>query len=154
MEIIGNTEIILSDVIIVSDETPYAIQYKTPAENKGFKDLIVTVSKNTVNIICCRVEIPKADDQWGALHSMNNLVVRGSGYLSLRNDGGHGIRATEVDIAGPHIYCTVEHDAIHGKKLFWDYGTLYITKASPGCAKNWCPLWPPFMSLAVLSFYA
>lgn len=132
MEIIGNTEIILSDVIIVSDETPYAIQYKTPVENKGFKDLIVTVSKNTVNIICCRVEIPIAEDQWGALHSMNNLVVRGSGYLSLRNDGGHGIRATEVDIAGPHIYCTVEHDAIHGKKLFWDYGTLYITKANDG----------------------
>ena len=132
MDILGNTEIILSDVIIVSDETSYAIQYKTPAENKGFKDLIVTVSKNTVNVICCRVEIPRAEDQWGALHSMNNLIVRGSGYLSLRNDGGHGIRATEVDIAGPHIYCTVEHDAIHGKKLFWDYGTLYITKANDG----------------------
>ena len=132
MDILGNTEIILSDVIIVSDNTSYGIQYKTPAENKGFKDLIVTVNKNTVNVICCRLEQPRGDDQWGALHSMNNLVVRGSGYLSIRNDGGHGIRATEVDIAGPHIYCTVNHDAIHGKKVFWNYGSLYITQANDG----------------------
>lgn len=132
MEIIGNTEIILSDVIIVSDETSYGILYKTPADNKGFKDLILTVNKNTANIVCCRLEIPRGDDQWGAIHSMNNLVVRGVGYLSVRNDGGHGIRATEVDIAGTHIYAATEHDAIHGKKLFWNYGTLYITKANDG----------------------
>ena len=130
METIGNTEIILSDVIIVSDDFTYGILYKTPAENKGYKDLIVTVNKNTANIICCRYEQEKGENQWGALHSMNNLIVRGTGYLSLRNDGGHGIRATEVDIAGPHIYASVIHDVIHGKKLFWNYGSLYTTKAN------------------------
>ena len=130
MDIIGNTEIILTDVIIVSDNETYGILYKTPAENKGFKDLIVTVNKNTANIICCRYEQPKGDNQWGALHSMNNLVLRGTGYLSVRNDGGHGIRATEIDVAGPHIYATTIHDAIHAKKLFWNYGTLYTATAN------------------------
>ena len=130
MDIIGNTEIILTDVIIVSDNETYGILYKTPAENKGFKDLIITVNKNTANIVCCRYEQPKAENQWGAIHSMNNLVLRGTGYLSVRNDGGHGIRATEIDVAGPHIYATTIHDAVHAKKLFWNYGTLYTATAN------------------------
>ncbi len=130
MDLLGNTEIILSNVIIVSDNNTYGILYKTPADNKGFKDLVVTVTKNTVNIIACRKVEARTDNQWGALHSMNNLLIRGTGYLSLRNDGGHGIRATEVDIAGPHIYCSVEHDGVHGKKLFWNYGSLYLNKGN------------------------
>lgn len=122
---IGNTEIVLSNVIINSGDDNYAIYYKTPEENAGYQDLIVTVQKNTSSVIYCPTIKPLADNQFGAIHSDNNLIVRGSGYLAVKNNGGHGIRGTEVEICGPHIYNDVSHDGIHGKRVNFNYGYLY-----------------------------
>lgn len=61
---------------------------------------------------------------------MNNLAIKGVGYLAVYNKGGHGIRGTETQIVGPHIYIDVEHDGVHGKKLSLDYGYYYIKNAN------------------------
>lgn len=127
---IGNTEIILSNAIINSGDDSYAIYYKTPEENAGYQDLIVTIQKNTTSVIYCPTVKAIADNQFGAIHSDNNLVIRGTGYLSIANRGGHGIRGTEVEICGPHIYNDVSHDGIHGKRVNFNYGYLYTYYAN------------------------
>jgi hypothetical protein len=127
---IGNTEIILSNVIINSADDSYAIYYKTPEENTGYQDLIVTVQKNTTNVIYCPTVKAIASNQFGAIHSDNNLIIRGPGYLSIANKGGHGIRGTEVEICGPHIYTDASHDGIHGKRVNFNYGYLYTYYAN------------------------
>lgn len=63
---------------------------------------------------------------------MNNLRVQGVGYLACYNKGGHGIRGSEVLIAGPHIYFDVEHDGVHGKKVAIDDGYFYFYNAVDG----------------------
>ena len=131
MKEIDNTTIILNNVIINSDAN-YAIYYKTPQENTGYKDLVVKISKNTTSVIYCPTVLPVADNQFAAIHSDNNLLIEGVGYLSICNKGGHGIRATQLDIAGPHIYFDVSHDGIHGKYVNIDYGYFYMYHANDG----------------------
>ena len=104
--------------------------YKTPAQNTGYKDLVITLAKDSNNYVVCTTQVAPADNQPGAIYSMNNLVIQGVGYLACHNAGGHGIRATEIRIAGPHIYVDAMHDAIHGKKISADYGHFYINSAN------------------------
>lgn len=126
-----DTIVRLQGLTVISDNN-YAIQYKTPTENTGYKDLIITLEKDSQNfIICNKVETATAD-QPGAIYSMNNLRVQGVGYLACYNKGGHGIRGTEVIIAGPHIYFDVEHDGVHGKKVAIDDGYFYFYNAVDG----------------------
>lgn len=124
-----NTEIRLKGVKILSHEN-YGIRYLTPVENKGYKDLVITLEKNTKNYVVCTEELDPADDQPGAVYSMNNLTIQGAGYLAVHNTGGHGIRGTEVKLLGSHIYADVNHDAIHGKKMWVCGGTYYIDNAN------------------------
>jgi len=124
-----NTEIRLKGVKVLSPEN-YGIRYLTPVENKGYKDLVITLEKNTKNYVVCTEELDPADDQPGAVYSMNNLTIQGAGYLAVHNTGGHGIRGTEVKLLGSHIYADVNHDAIHGKKMWVCGGTYYIDNAN------------------------
>ena len=125
----ANTDITLDGVTIVTSASS-GIMYKTPAQNTGYKDLVITLAKDSNNYVVCTTQVAPADNQPGAIYSMNNLVIQGVGYLACHNAGGHGIRATEIRIAGPHIYVDAMHDAIHGKKISADYGHFYINSAN------------------------
>lgn len=127
-----NTELVLDGVEITSTDQ-YAIIYDTPAENKGYKDLVISLKKDSQNIIICTKSESKSDDQPGVIYSTNNLVVKGSGYLAIKNDGGHGLRGTEIEIAGPHIYVDAVHDCIHaGKLLKVDNGYFWFANGNDG----------------------
>ena len=126
----NNTIVKLNGVQIITSATS-GIKYKTPESNTGFKDLIVSLNRDTINSIVCTTVAAIADNQEACLYSMNNLVVQGVGYLTCSNKGGHGIKASELRIAGPHIYVEASHDGIHGDaKLFLDCGTFFINKAN------------------------
>ena len=126
----ANTLVRLNGVQIITNATS-GIKYKTPESNTGFKDLVVTLSKDSVNSIVCTTVAAIAENQEACLYSMNNLVVQGIGYLTCVNKGGHGIKGSELRITGPHIYVEASHDAIHGAaKLFLDCGTFFINKAN------------------------
>lgn len=120
----SNLKLRLNGVKIVNTTNNPAIAYTTPTENTGFKDLVISIERDTENHIINMYEAAKADDQKGAVHSDNNLTIKGVGYLSVVNKGGHGIRGSELIIAGPHIYVEAIHDGIHAKKLQIDDGVF------------------------------
>lgn len=120
-----NTNITLNGATIISTDD-CGILYKTPESNKGYKDLIVTLASDSYNYVICTKESANTSDQPGAIYSMNNMSICGVGYLACTNKAGHGIRATELTIAGPHIYADTTHDGIHaGRKLYIDDGYFY-----------------------------
>lgn len=124
-----NTELRLHNVKVISSGD-FGIKYLTPIENKGYKDLIITLEKNTKNYVVCTKTTGTGEDEPGAVYSMNNLTIQGAGYLAVHNTAGHGIRATEVKLLAPHIYADVSHDAIHGKKIWICGGTYYVEYAN------------------------
>lgn len=125
-----NTYLKLNGVTIITPATS-GILYKTPTENKGYKDLVVTLMRDTINTIICTTVAAKADDQPACIYSMNNLVLQGVGYLSCINKGGHGIRGTEVRISSPRVYVEAVHDAFHAGKAMWiDDGYFFVNKAN------------------------
>ncbi len=128
--VLENTELRLKNVKVISPEN-YGIRYITPEDNKGYKDLVITLEKNTKNYIVCTKELEEnTEDQPGAIYSMNNLTIQGPGYLACHNSDGHGIRGTEVKLLNPYVYVDASHDAIHGKKLYICGGTYYIEKGN------------------------
>ena len=121
------TTIWLNGATIISNEN-YGIKYTTPAQNTGYKGMYIKLKAEVQNIIICNKEVAIADNQPAAIYSMNNMKVLGEGYLALVNRGGHGLRATELEVCGAHIYADVSHDAIHGsQKLLIDWGYFYTT---------------------------
>jgi len=128
---LGNTNVVLDNVEIVSNEN-YAIKYATPQSNKGYKDLVITLAKDSKNYVVCTKSVAVADDQPGAIYSMNNLVIQGVGALAISNNGGHGVRATEVNIIGPYMYIQATHDGIHGKKIKAIYGQFKFNNVKDG----------------------
>ena len=133
MKSYGDTELILNNVTIVSDNNT-AITYKTPEENKGYQGLIINIARNSKNIILCNKNEPRVEDvpQPGAIYSMHDLTIKGTGYIALKNLGGHCIRGTETNICGPHIYCECVHDGVHGKNITVHDGTVYVNQGNDG----------------------
>ena len=97
-----NTNIRLNGVNIVTDLNS-GIKYNTPEVNTGFKDLVVTLEKDSVNTIVCTTVAAVADNQEACIYSMNNMVIQGVGYLSCMNKGGHCVRATELIFIMIHL---------------------------------------------------
>lgn len=56
-----DTHIRMNGLTIISDNN-YAIKYKTPAENTGYKDLIITLEKDSQNFIICNKTEAAASD--------------------------------------------------------------------------------------------
>jgi hypothetical protein len=145
MKNIGNTILCLNNVTINSPEN-YGIIYTVPThidaetgeivkDNKGFKDLVITVYRNTINTINCTKEIPgdtieRPNNQEAAIYSMNNLTIQGAGYLIISNTFGHGLRGSELRYCGPYSYFDVYHDAIHGKKIDIEDGIVYVANGN------------------------
>lgn len=122
------TQVYLDGVtIICDDDINTAIGY-APSYSK----MVVTLCKNKKNLLICSHEAVKADSQNGVLNSENNMVVQGSGYLTIINKGGHGIKSSELRLSGnPHIYVESIHDAIHGNKILnIEGGVYYINGAN------------------------
>lgn len=125
-----DTFIRLNGVTITTDQDS-AILYKTPEENTGYKGLTIVLGRNSVNTVISTAVHERADNQPGAIYSMNNMFILGAGYLNVISKGGHGIRATELRLSGPHIYAEAVHDAIHGGKLLIvDDGYYYVNKGN------------------------
>lgn len=141
MKNISNTILYLNNVTINSPEN-YGIIYSVPThvdadsgeivkDNKGFKDLVVSLYRNTINTINCTKEPDEGleerpQNQEGAIYSMNNLTVQGAGYLIISNKFGHGLRGSELRYCGPYTYFDVYHDAIHGKHIAIEDGIVYV----------------------------
>lgn len=108
----------LDGVTIINQDDKPAIDYNiTALDNTGFKGLVVSLNKDTVNHILNMNNTGHVDNQKGAINSDHDLTLKGVGYLSIINKCGHGIKGSDVKIAGPHIYIKAVHDGIHGKKV-------------------------------------
>ena len=126
----SDTTLILDGFTVITDFDNKGILYKTPVDNKGYKELIIHLNQDSENHIVCTKEESRTDDQPGALYSMNNMTIRGVGYLSLYNKGGHGARASELKVSGPHLYVDCIHDGVHAKYLEIDDCTMFCKSAN------------------------
>lgn len=121
-----DTHVITENLTILSNADDNAgIEYISASQSMQ----VTLVGKN---IIVCSHEAAMASQQKACLYSENNMIVQGNGYLSVRNLGGHGIKASELRISGnPHIYAEAIHDGIHGNsKLVVDGGIFCINRAN------------------------
>lgn len=123
----NRTKVILKGVNIQSDEAESIINY-TPENSK----LVVEVANNTENFLVCNIEEETGDDDLGVIHSENNLMLTGVGYLTIVNKKGHGVKASELIVDGDlHVYLDTNHDAIHGGKLLKiTGGEFYVNNAN------------------------
>lgn len=119
----ARTKIILNGVNIQSD-SDYAIGYLPDAE-----ELIVVLSPNSENYLVNAEVGEAADDDFGALHSANDLHIYGTGSLTIKNTKGHGIKGSDLVISGkPGICVEANHDAVHGGKLLKISGGTFVIK--------------------------
>lgn len=115
------TKIILKGVNIQSD-ADYAIGYLPDAE-----ELVVVLAPDTENYLLNSEVGEVGDDDFGALHSANDLHIYGTGSLTIKNNKGHGVKGSDLIISGkPGIYVDSNHDAIHGGKLLKITGGTFV----------------------------
>ena len=129
-------KLILNNVYI---DSPYTsgIVYMAPK-----KKLSIKLADKSYNYIYCGNKdildiVTTETDFRGAIYSFNNMLISGTGYLTVENINGengegHGIKASELEIIGkPCIYVKANHDAFHaGKKLIVGNGIFTIEKAN------------------------
>lgn len=109
----NRTKIILAGINIQAPDGEFCLEY---APNEG--KMVVEVADTTKNYLMAGAEGARGDDDFGALHSNNNMEINGVGYLTIVNRKGHGVRASELSINGDvHMHITSNHDAVHGGKL-------------------------------------
>lgn len=112
-------ELILNNVYI---DSPYTSGIIYLAPNKK---VTIKIEDNSYNYIYCGnkdisgMENEDSDFR-GAICSFNNMLIYGTGYLTIENISGnsgygHGIKASKLEIIGkPNIYVKANHDAFHG----------------------------------------
>lgn len=128
--------LILDNVYI---DSPYTsgIVYLAPK-----KKMKIKIEDNSYNYIYCGTKDisgmeKETTDFRGAIYSFNNMLISGTGYLTIENIKGnsglgHGIKASELEIIGkPNIYVKSNHDAFHaGKKLIAGNGIFTVEQAN------------------------
>lgn len=128
--------LILDNIYI---DSPYTsgIVYLAPK-----KKMTIKIEDNSCNYIYCGSKDisgmeKETTDFRGAIYSFNNMLVSGTGYLTIENIKGtsglgHGIKASELEIIGkPNIYVKSNHDAFHaGKKLIVGNGVFTVEQAN------------------------
>lgn len=78
--------------------------------------LLVEIFANTSNYIT--VDNGKEKDNAAAIFSNSDVTITGTGYLSLKTNLGHAIKASELIVNGlPHLIIDSVHDAFHASKL-------------------------------------
>lgn len=121
-----NTNLIFDGVTIITS-ADCGVYYTVPEIGRGYKGITITLAGDSVNTVMCTTVAASANDQHGAIYSQNNLKIQGSGYLNCINKGGHAIRAQELKLFNPHIYCDAIHDGIHAKTIHIYDGVYYFT---------------------------
>lgn len=121
-----NTNLIFDGVTIITSADS-GVYYTVPESGKGYKGITITLAGDSVNTVMCTTVAAPGNDQPGAIYSQNNLKIQGSGYLNCINKGGHAIRANELKLFNPHIYCDGAHDGIHAKTIHIYDGVYYFT---------------------------
>lgn len=128
--------LVLNNVYI---DSPYTsgIVYLAPK-----KKMTIKIEDDSYNYIYCGTKDisgmeKETTDFRGAIYSFNNMLVSGTGYLTIENIKGtsglgHGIKASELEIIGkPNIYVKSNHDAFHaGKKLIVGNGVFTVEQAN------------------------
>lgn len=128
--------LVLNNVYI---DSPYTsgIVYLAPK-----KKMTIKIEDNSYNYIYCGSKDisgmeKETTDFRGAIYSFNNMLISGTGYLTIENIKGtsglgHGIKASELEIIGkPNIYVKSNHDAFHGgKKLIVGNGIFTVEQAN------------------------
>ena len=115
------TELVLDGVNIISYSTSAIIN---PVDAR----LTVELADQSVNYLTVNDQTTTEEtSSIGALESESDLVIYGTGALTIVNDKGHGIKGADVSFGGyPRIYIDAYHDAIHGKSVRITEGTYYI----------------------------
>ena len=134
--IVDDTELVLNNVKILSEDVNYGIIYQTPDNAKKQKALKITLARNSENYIYCSQVVAIAESQPGAIYSTNNMIIQGAGYLSVKNNGGHGLKADEFELGGPNIWIDASHDGIHAKDLYIIGGIYFINRANDAIGTN------------------
>lgn len=128
--------LVLNNVYI---DSPYTsgIVYLAPK-----KKMTIKIEDDSYNYIYCGTKDisgmeKETTDFRGAIYSFNNMLISGTGYLTIENIKGtsglgHGIKASELEIIGkPNIYVKSNHDAFHaGKKLIVGNGIFTVEQAN------------------------
>ena len=126
------TKLVLAGVNIVSDLS-YGIKYAINQGQSSYGIFDVQIEKDTINYINNISVVPVADNQEACIYSMAKLSIKGTGYLSIINKGGHGIKARTLNLVGPSIYADASHDAFHGVNYInINWGNFYIQGAKDG----------------------
>lgn len=98
--------------------------------------LVVEIKEDSENFLEVNTDNPYVEgpgtSDTGTLYSAADMIVNGTGYLSIRNNSGHGIKASDLMIGGlTHIYVDAVHDAFHGSgDLKVTGGTFYVKHAN------------------------
>ena len=125
-----NTNLIFDGVTIITSAN-CGVYYTIPTGDvKGYKGITITLAGDSVNTVMCTTVAASGPDQRGAIYSENNLRIQGSGYLNCINKGGHAMRASEIKLYNPHIYCDGAHDGIHAKNISIYDGVYYFTNVN------------------------
>ena len=125
-----NTNLIFDGVTIITSAN-CGVYYTIPSGDvKGYKGITITLAGDSVNTVMCTTVVAAGPDQRGAIYSENNLRIQGSGYLNCINKGGHAMRASEIKLYNPHIYCDGAHDGIHAKNISIYDGVYYFTNVN------------------------
>ena len=126
------TKLILKGVNIITSNT-YAIHYAVAQGQNGYGIFDIQVARDTMNYINNTTVVAVADEQPASIYSMHKLNIKGTGYLSIINKGGHGIKASTLNLTGPSIYVDASHDAFHGVNFInIHWGNFYINRAKDG----------------------
>lgn len=127
-DIAEDTFITLNGVNITNtSDRGYCIKYAPDAQTLFVNVLASSNLKSSY-------EAENAEQQPAALYSEKNMVINGESVLYIENAGGHGIKASELRIAGNnYIRVSATHDAIHGNSALDIYGGIFdIRKANDG----------------------
>ena len=126
------TKLILKGVSIQT-ELDYAIKYAIQDGQSGYGIFDIQLARDTMNFINNTKVVAVADKQSGSIYSMHKLNIKGTGYLSIINKGGHGIKAQILNLTGPSVYVDASHDAFHGVNVInIHWGNFYINRAKDG----------------------
>lgn len=133
----GNGITLILDNVYIDSPYTSGIVYLAPK-----KKMTIKIEDSSYNYIYCGTKDisgmeKETTDFRGAIYSFNNMLISGTGYLTIENikgnNGlGHGIKASELEIIGkPNIYVKSNHDAFHaGKKLIVGNGIFTVEQAN------------------------
>ena len=119
-----------ADVQLILDGVEISCDGIAPIYVKQADKVTVTLADGSVNSIINTGDFVQTDAEEinAAIYSKDDVLINGSGSLSVSSEKGHGIKSSDdVTVAGGDITIEAAKDGIHGKEhVTVDGGTLKI----------------------------